>query len=137
MAVRDHQDSVTTGDDERRTRPCPKPWGLALRNRPREERATVRTGAPGPDEMRLAPIATWRLRRWRRMAPVGATLSSPSKVVGSDLLLPIETRLLHQLRSLRPPLSQVFKNGLDGLRHALVQGRAQERPTTRRLFCLL
>jgi len=61
VAVRRDEDSVTTRDDERRIRPCPKPWGSPLGRMRRDERATVRTGATGPDETRLAPIRTCRL----------------------------------------------------------------------------
>src|SRR5438132_235653 len=55
------------------------------------------------------------------------------------LLLPslsLGPALLHQRRGLRDPLAQLPKNGPEGLRDVLLQGLAQERPGTRRLFYL-
>ena len=58
------------------------------------------------------------------------------------LLLPVSLRpllpgLLHLLaHGLHDPLFPLLKNGPDGLRDVLLQGRAPERLATRRLFCL-
>jgi hypothetical protein len=59
--------------------------------------------------------------------------------LGRLLLLfvpPLWTGRFHRLPGLRVPLSQLLKNGAHGLRDALVQRRAQERPGTARLLCL-
>jgi hypothetical protein len=68
----------------------------------------------------------------------GALLGLELLFLGRLLLFlpPNGPGVLPRLRGLRISLSQLLKNGSDGLREVRVQGRVQKRPGPGRLFCL-